>query len=51
MLSELLRSEAGFQPPLGITANGSAGPVDAPALAAAALAAFERALAVRMHQQ
>lgn len=48
MLSELLRSEEGFEPVLGIAANGSAGLVDAQRVAGAALEAFELALKVRM---
>lgn len=48
MLSELLRSEAGFKPVLGIAANGSAELVDAQRVAGAALEAFELALKVRM---
>ena len=50
MLSELLRSEEGFQPVLGIAANGCAGLVDLQRVAGAALEAFELALKVRSHQ-
>lgn len=50
MLSELLRSEEGFKPVLGITAKGSAGLVDAQRIAGAALEAFELSLKVRSHQ-
>ncbi|KAK9831331.1 hypothetical protein WJX81_003095 [Elliptochloris bilobata] len=44
MLSELLRTDIGFAPVLGVTADGSAGLVGAPRVAAAALEACELSL-------